>query len=148
MKIPTYCNRTSTVTETALLCPDRKLNFNIFTISKIYRQVFTIMIVMACSILWSSKSHAQTITLNEKNTPIKEVFSKIKKQSGYSFLYQDNLLNRARPVTVNIAKLNITVRPGTRPSSAWSMVNIPGTRISAAFNVVIELVKFLLSKFW
>lgn len=44
---------------------------------------------------------AQTISLNEHNTPIKEVLKKITQQSSYKFWYGNEILENAVPVTIH-----------------------------------------------
>jgi len=50
----------------------------------------------------SASSFGQKITLSEKNTPIKVVLDKIRKQSGFDFLFPSSNLKLARPVTINV----------------------------------------------
>src|SRR5436190_20401708 len=45
---------------------------------------------------------SQTITWSGKNESIEKVFSVIKKQTGYFFFYNYNLLKDARRVTLNV----------------------------------------------
>lgn len=45
---------------------------------------------------------AQGITLNEKNTPLEKLFATIKRQSGYDFFYNAEVLKKARPVTLRV----------------------------------------------
>ncbi|KIO75801.1 membrane protein [Pedobacter lusitanus] len=56
----------------------------------------------------SAALYAQKITLTEKNTPLGEVIKKIKKQSGYSFFYRDQLFKASHPVTITIKDATIT----------------------------------------
>ncbi len=45
---------------------------------------------------------AQNITLSEQNAPLKKVLKEIRKQCGYSFFYEDEILQKSRPVSVSI----------------------------------------------
>ncbi|HEY4148649.1 MAG TPA: carboxypeptidase-like regulatory domain-containing protein, partial [Chitinophagaceae bacterium] len=45
---------------------------------------------------------SQTVALSGTNIPLKKVFSEIKKQTGYTFFYNYDLLKSARPVTINV----------------------------------------------
>jgi TonB-linked SusC/RagA family outer membrane protein len=45
---------------------------------------------------------AQTITLSLRNTPLGKVFSEIRKQTGYTFLYTDEQLSTAKAVTLQV----------------------------------------------
>lgn len=50
----------------------------------------------------SAAGFAQKISLSKSNAALKTVFREIKSQSGYNFLYTDNLLKNANPVTINV----------------------------------------------
>lgn len=62
----------------------------------------------------SAKTIAQTITLSERNATLESVLKKIKKQSGYAFLYQDQLLRQSFRVDIEVT--NVT------PEEALSIV--------------------------
>jgi TonB-linked SusC/RagA family outer membrane protein len=60
-------------------------------------------ILFMCSLLQvSAASYAQNITLNVKNIPLEQLLEKISKQSGYHFLYNDQLLNQGTAVSINV----------------------------------------------
>src|SRR5690349_18379214 len=46
----------------------------------------------------------QTVTLKASNVAIQSLFPEIKKQTGYSFFYDVDLIARAKKVSVNIKK--------------------------------------------
>ncbi|MCX2584390.1 SusC/RagA family TonB-linked outer membrane protein [Pedobacter sp. MR22-3] len=50
----------------------------------------------------SASTMAQSITLSRQNASLKSIFSDIKKQTGYVFLYSSAEVNKARLVTVNL----------------------------------------------
>ena len=50
----------------------------------------------------TGKGFAQQINLSEKNTLLEKVFEKIELQTGYSFLYTDEMMQSAKPVSINI----------------------------------------------
>jgi len=50
----------------------------------------------------ASTSLAQRVTLNEKNAPLEKVFDDIKKQTGYIFFYEDNVLDASKPVSIKL----------------------------------------------
>lgn len=60
----------------------------------------TAMFLMVACLQVNAKTIAQIITLSEQNAPLDKVFKKIEKQSGYSFVYRDQLLKQARKVTI------------------------------------------------
>ncbi|MGN6417978.1 MAG: STN domain-containing protein, partial [Pseudobacter sp.] len=49
-----------------------------------------------------AKGFAQNITYSSRNVPIEQVFTEIKKQTGYFFLYTESILENARPVTISV----------------------------------------------
>jgi TonB-linked SusC/RagA family outer membrane protein len=68
----------------------------------------TAILLTLASLTASATSYSQSqITLNEKNVPLQRVFKQIQKQSGYSFLYSYELLQRAGKVTISIQKASL-----------------------------------------
>ncbi|WP_173003147.1 SusC/RagA family TonB-linked outer membrane protein [Chitinophaga sp. SYP-B3965] len=51
---------------------------------------------------------SQTVSLAGKDLPLKKVFSTIEKQTGYVVFYNRELLENARPVTVDVNKMPLT----------------------------------------
>jgi TonB-dependent starch-binding outer membrane protein SusC len=49
----------------------------------------------------------QTINLNVQNAPLEKVFSEIEKQTHYSFLYMQSLVQKAKHVTVKISNASL-----------------------------------------
>lgn len=45
---------------------------------------------------------AQTVTISGKNIPLEKVFKTIKKQTGYLFLYNEEIIKSADPVTIDV----------------------------------------------
>jgi TonB-linked SusC/RagA family outer membrane protein len=62
----------------------------------------TTVILIATIMQVSAFSYAQRITLSKKNASIQSVFKEIGKQSGYDFFYDSKLLNKTKPVTINV----------------------------------------------
>jgi TonB-dependent starch-binding outer membrane protein SusC len=60
-----------------------------------------ILILGACLQL-SARTSAQNISLSVKNEPLVKVFKLIKDQSGIQFFYNESLLSKAHPVTIDI----------------------------------------------
>jgi TonB-dependent starch-binding outer membrane protein SusC len=56
---------------------------------------------------WSQAVHAQTVTLTVTNAPLKEVFSQIKKQTGYHFIYASEFLKDAKPVSLSVVETKL-----------------------------------------
>jgi TonB-linked SusC/RagA family outer membrane protein len=57
---------------------------------------------LAVCLQLSASGVAQSITLTEKNVPLHKVFASIEKQTGYSFWYQVELVNKARKVNIQL----------------------------------------------
>lgn len=55
---------------------------------------------------------AQRVSVKGEDMPLKEVFSKINEQTGYSFFYSDRDLSKSKKVTINVsnAALNIVLQ--------------------------------------
>ncbi|HET6994976.1 MAG TPA: SusC/RagA family TonB-linked outer membrane protein, partial [Chitinophagaceae bacterium] len=66
----------------------------------------TVLILAAC-VHVSATGHGQSITLSQKDATLEQVFTEIKKQSGYTFFYADNLLSNAKKVTVSVKNADI-----------------------------------------
>src|SRR5690606_4639371 len=50
----------------------------------------------------TAEADGQSITLVKKNAPLKEIFKAIQKQSEYSFVYGDDVLNDTRRVSISV----------------------------------------------
>ena len=50
----------------------------------------------------SAKSTAQKVSLSVKNVSLQYVFNQLRIQTGYDFLYSDEMLDLAKPVTVSV----------------------------------------------
>jgi TonB-linked SusC/RagA family outer membrane protein len=58
-------------------------------------------------LLLSAAGYAQTVSLSLRNAPLKTVFSEIRKQTGYTFLYTDEQLTQGHEVTVDIKNASL-----------------------------------------
>lgn len=67
--------------------------------------IMKLIVVIICAVIFqasASVSLAQTVTLNERNAPLATVLKDIKKQTGYSFFYDESVLEDAHAVTINV----------------------------------------------
>ena len=55
----------------------------------------------------SAKGHAQNVNLHLKNANLRSAFEHIKEQTGYSFLWNQALLDRTPKITVNVSNVDI-----------------------------------------
>jgi len=81
------------------------LNPHIVKILLIMRITTAILIVAFMQV--SAAGLAQKITLSKSNVSLKAVLKEIRQQSGYNFLYTDNILKGARPVNVKVNGVDI-----------------------------------------
>ena len=66
----------------------------------------TSILLLAACLQVSAHGFSQVVTISEKNAPLEKVFSIIEKQTGYTFYYKIELLQRA-------GKVNITIKNAT-----------------------------------
>src|SRR5882757_8569708 len=66
----------------------------------------TMLLLTICLIQVSAATKAQ-ITLNEKNIPLQKALKSISKQSGFDFIYSDQDLSAAKPVTINLSNATL-----------------------------------------
>ena len=67
----------------------------------------TTILIIVCCIHVSANGYSQTITLSEKNTPLKEVLLKIRKQLGFQLMYDSELLKKSNAVTLDMVNAPI-----------------------------------------
>lgn len=68
----------------------------------------TAFIITIASLQISAKSFSQRITFSVKNSPLKEVLQEIRKQSGYSLVYNTDLLQQASPVSMSVQNASLS----------------------------------------
>ena len=66
-----------------------------------------ILLVAAC-LQVSARGNAQQVTLSEQNSSLQNVFKEIRRQTGYQFFYNTNLLNKARTVSISVRNAPLT----------------------------------------
>lgn len=67
-------------------------------------KLIAILLLVGC-LQVSAKGYAQKITLHEKNAPLQKIFKEIRKQSGYLFLYTDELIRDSRNTDVVVKEV-------------------------------------------
>lgn len=86
---------------------------NFYTLSvgcDYYSRYYKILLIMKLTIVLmitfifqvSAEGYAQKISLTKKNAPLEQVFREIRKQSGYNFLYDMEMLETSDPVSINL----------------------------------------------
>jgi TonB-linked SusC/RagA family outer membrane protein len=81
--------------------------------ARVFYKFFRIMkltwlLIIIAILQVSAKTLAQTVSINVKNTELEKVLVQIQQQSGYNFLYDDQLLAVAKPVSLSISRVTIT----------------------------------------
>ncbi|MDF2192826.1 SusC/RagA family TonB-linked outer membrane protein [Paraflavitalea sp. CAU 1676] len=62
----------------------------------------TAILLLGVCLHVSAGTMSQQVTLTEKNVPLQTVFKKIKEQTGYTFVYRNDWLQQAQPVTIDV----------------------------------------------
>jgi len=61
-----------------------------------------LILLIAAALQVSATEYTQSITLSVKDAPLEKAFESITRQSGYRFFYNEEQLQKSRPVTINI----------------------------------------------
>lgn len=81
----------------------------IFSTKTIVVMKMTAILLIAFCFRVSANGYAQEVTLSEKNASLEKIFKEIRKQTGYSFLYTEEMLQEASPVSISVKKLPLPV---------------------------------------
>src|SRR5687768_824772 len=65
----------------------------------------TAILLFAACLQVSARTEGQVITLTAKNSPLEKVLVEIEKQSGYSFIYGNDLIDKADRVSIEVKNL-------------------------------------------
>lgn len=68
----------------------------------------TLVFLITALLQISFAARAQKVTLSEKDAPVAQVFEQIEKQTGYTFVYTDEMLGGLAPITVNFKNTSLT----------------------------------------
>ncbi|TXH23016.1 MAG: SusC/RagA family TonB-linked outer membrane protein, partial [Chitinophagaceae bacterium] len=97
------------------------MNFNAIDISKIkipfiekgslikilLAMKLTVILMLAAVMQISAKAYTQQFTFSEKNASLEKVFKQIKAQSEYVFFYEQNVVDKAMPININVKKASL-----------------------------------------
>ncbi|HWK05786.1 MAG TPA: SusC/RagA family TonB-linked outer membrane protein [Puia sp.] len=61
----------------------------------------TLLLLIGC-LQVSAAGFAQKVSLSEENAPLKKIFGEIRRQTGYAFFYNAQLLERSHNVTISV----------------------------------------------
>lgn len=67
----------------------------------------TAILLLGVCLQASAIGNAQSVSLSEKNTDLKKVFKQIEKQTGYYFIYRDELLKNAGKVSIDVKNMPV-----------------------------------------
>jgi TonB-linked SusC/RagA family outer membrane protein len=73
----------------------------------IMRAKITFVLLITLFLQIGLAANAQRINLSAKNMPLKSLFKQIGKQSGYQFLYGDDMLSRTRLVDIEVSDASL-----------------------------------------
>lgn len=82
--------------------PIREILFPYLSTKMLQRMKLIAVLLFVCCLQVSAASFAQQVTLSEKNAPLEKVFRAIRQQTGYMFIYNDQQLQKAKKVTINV----------------------------------------------
>ncbi len=68
---------------------------------------FTAIIFLSACLTASANGYSQKVTLSEKNATLEKVFAVIKKQTGYGFLYTDEMLKPTGRITIELKNVEL-----------------------------------------
>lgn len=62
----------------------------------------TLVFILVAVLQVTARTHAQPLTLNEQNIPLRQLIEKMRQQSGYDFFYDAKLIRAVPPVTIQV----------------------------------------------
>ncbi|RBL88987.1 SusC/RagA family TonB-linked outer membrane protein [Chitinophaga flava] len=84
------------------LLPKQKLSTKILRVMKL-----TVTLLLVACMQVSATVYAQKITLSVKNATLKQVFNQIKKQTGFSFLWDEKILKSSPILSIDVKNVSI-----------------------------------------
>lgn len=85
---------------------------NLFWMPKIIvrtmKLTLAILIVATLQVSAFSESYAQKVTLREKGVGLEKIFSEIRKQTNFNFIYDADVLKNAKTVSINVASVDVS----------------------------------------
>jgi TonB-dependent starch-binding outer membrane protein SusC len=68
---------------------------------------FTAIILLSACLAANARGYSQKVTLSEKNALLDKVFKEIKKQTGYKFLYTDEMMQKAGRISIEVTSVEL-----------------------------------------
>ncbi|WP_291909936.1 TonB-dependent receptor [Chitinophaga sp. CB10] len=72
---------------------------------RVFKLTVALLIILSMQV--TAFGYAQTLSLHSRNASLAEIFKSITKQTGYSFMYRNELLNRAQRVTISVDNVGL-----------------------------------------
>ncbi|WP_312336499.1 SusC/RagA family TonB-linked outer membrane protein [Sphingobacterium sp.] len=88
------------------LYPDFCKNYSILPKS-LLKMRLAAYLVLGTSLQLSANTYAQKVNLKFEKSSLETVFKEIRKQSGYSFLYNNELLKKGQKISVHLSNANV-----------------------------------------
>lgn len=68
---------------------------------------FTTILLLLGTLHLSGNTMSQTVTLNVQNVHLKRVFAEVERQTGYTVLYSDEVIDKTATVSVNVKEVQL-----------------------------------------
>src|SRR5689334_10194671 len=65
----------------------------------------TILLLTATALHVSAGVRSQTVTYTGKNVTLQDVFHAVKKQTGYTFIYNSDLIDKTKPLSISVTNM-------------------------------------------
>ncbi|MDQ0106198.1 TonB-linked SusC/RagA family outer membrane protein [Chitinophaga terrae (ex Kim and Jung 2007)] len=72
------------------------------------RATANMLVLLLFTLALSAFAEAQKVTLSVKQVPLEQVFTAIRQQTGYYFLYNNDLLKKTSPVSIQVKDADLT----------------------------------------
>lgn len=83
-----------------------KINSNVLIRLLVMFKISLLLLMLSVSHV-GAKVHAQKASIKAENTTLKKVFNELRKQTGYHFLYLEEDLKKARPVSLDLTNTSL-----------------------------------------
>src|SRR5258706_1509855 len=91
-----------------LIALNRKRRRHSLSLRKLLRIMkLTFILLTAIALQVSARGYTQKVTLSVKDASLTKVFESITRQSGYRFFYNEEQLQKSRPVSINIKEASV-----------------------------------------
>ncbi len=89
------------------------MHFSYYRVPPVPRQIllsmkFVIIFMILGFLNVSAKTNAQKVSISGKDLSLTKVFKEIKDQTGYVFFYDQGLIQKAKPVTIDVKGVSVT----------------------------------------